>query len=262
MSQDKFFDVIFEFSNEERVKMMKALTTDRTSFSGLSRSLGITTQEVSRHFNRLVESGLATRDSDGYPCLTPYGLMMLRQLGDIMFTTLNREYFESHDASFLPDKFLGRMGELSGMNYTDDIMVSIHNCLRIIQEAEEYLLDINLPYISSGFPYIKAAYDRGIKGWFLHGENLKIPAEMQHTREQTIPPEYIAHVRREGLLQERLLEVDAILYMNEKEVALLSFPSSSGKYDYRGFTSTNPAALEWCRDLFYYYWEQGSKVNQ
>jgi predicted transcriptional regulator len=87
LSRDEFYDVIFEFSNEERVKMMKALTTERTSFSGLARSLGITTQEVSRHFNRLVESGLATRDTDGYPCLTPYGLMMLRQLGDIMFTT-------------------------------------------------------------------------------------------------------------------------------------------------------------------------------
>ena len=258
MSRDEFFDVIFEFSNEERVKMMKSLTTERTSFSGLSRSLGITTQEVSRHFNRLVESGLATRDTEGYPCLTPYGLMMLRQLGDIMFTTLNREYFESHDAAFLPDKFLGRMGELSRVSYTDDIMVAIHNCLRIIQEAEEYILDINLPYISSGFPHIKAAYDRGIKGWFLHGEDLKIPAEMQRMREQNIPPEYMSHVRGEGLLQERLLEVDVILYMNEKEVGLLSFPSSSGKYDYRGFTSRDPAALEWCRDLFYYYWEQGA----
>ncbi len=258
MSGDEFYDAIFEFSNEERVKMMKALTWDRTSFSGLARSLGITTQEVSRHFNRLMESGLATRNTDGFPCLTSYGLILLRQLGNVMFTTLNREYFETHNAVALPDKFLGRFGELAVMNYTDDIMVAIHNCLRVIQEADDYVLDINLPYISAGFPHIKAAYDRGIKGWFLRGADLMIPAEMQHLREQTIPPDYMAYVRKEGLLQDRFIEVDVILYMNEKEVALLSFPTLNGRYDYRGFTSTDPAALEWCRDLFYHYWEQGS----
>ncbi|MCJ7732279.1 winged helix-turn-helix domain-containing protein, partial [Candidatus Bathyarchaeota archaeon] len=110
MSGDEFYDVIFEFSNEERVKMMKALTGEKTSFSGLARSLGITTQEVSRHFNRLLESGLATRNTDGHPCMTPYGLMVLRQLDGVNFTTDHREYFETHDASALPDKFLGRLG--------------------------------------------------------------------------------------------------------------------------------------------------------
>ena len=262
MSCDNFYDVIFEFSNEERVKMMKALTGEKTSFSGLARSLGITTQEVSRHFNRLLESGLATRNTAGHPCMTSYGLMVLHQLDGVNFTTDHREYFETHDASALPDKFLCRLGELEKMEYTDDIMVAIHNSVRIIQEAEEYILDINLPYISSGFPHIKAAYDRGVKGWFLRGADLRVPAEMQAQREQTISDEYVAYVRREGLLQDRFLEVDVILYMNEKEVALLSFPTLNGRYDYRGFTSKDPAVLDWCRELFYYYWERGSRVSQ
>ena len=136
MISDEFYDVMFEVSNEERVNIMKALTRETTSFSGLARTLGITTQEVSRHFNRLVESGLATRDGEGHPVLTPYGVIMLRQLGSTMFTTQNKEYFRTHDASGLPDKFIGRFGELTGATYTDDIMLAIHNSIRIIREAE------------------------------------------------------------------------------------------------------------------------------
>ena len=262
MISDEFYDVMFEVSNEERVNIMKALTRETTSFSGLARTLGITTQEVSRHFNRLVESGLATRDGEGHPVLTPYGVIMLRQLGSTMFTTQNKEYFRTHDASGLPDKFIGRFGELTGATYTDDIMLAIHNSIRIIREAEEYILDINLPYIASGFSHIKAAYERGIKGHFLRGANLHVPKEMQYIREEVFPDDFLDYIKREELLKDRFLEVDVILYMSEKEVALLSFPTLNGNYDYRGFTSTDPAALEWCRDMFYYYWEQGTKAPQ
>ena len=259
MSSDDFYDVMFEVSNEERVSIMRALTLEKTSFSGLARNLSITTQEVSRHFNRLVESGLATRDNDGYPCLTSYGSIVLRQLESVAFSSRNRAYFEEHVASALPDKFLCRFGELRGLNYTDDIMVAIHNTVRIIQESEEYLLDINLPYISSGFPHIKAAYERGIKGHFLRGVDLHVPDEMQPMRHEVFPEEFLDYIHREKLLQDRFLDVDIILYMNEKEVALLSFPTLNGNYDYRGFTGTDPMAHEMCRDLFYYYWEQGRK---
>jgi predicted transcriptional regulator len=259
MSSDDFYDAMFEVSNEERVNIMRALTREKTSFSGLARNLGITTQEVSRHFNRLVESGIATRSIDGYPALTAYGFILLRQLKSIKFTTQNKEYFMTHDASTLTNKFLDRFGELAGINYTDDIMVAIHNIIRIIQEAEDYILDINLPYIASGFPHIKAAYDRGVKGYFLRGTDLKVPNEMLDIRQEVLPEEYMDYIRREELLKDKFLEVDIILYMNEKEIALLSFPTINGNYDYRGFTGTDKEALEWCRDMFYHYWDRGKK---
>ena len=258
MSED-FYDVMFEASNEERVNIMRVLKKEETSFSELSRRLGITTQEVSRHFNRLFEAGLATRNTDGHPCLTTYGLLVHRQLDSVNFTTENREYFEDHDASGLSSKFLNRFGELKEMNYIDDIMVSIHNSVRILQEAEEYVLDINLPYIASGFTHIKEAYERGVKGFFMRGADLKVPPEMQNIRNEVFPDGYLQSIRREGVLQDRFIELDLILYMNEKEVALLSFPTLNGNYDYRGFTSSDPMALEWCRDLFYYYWDRAQE---
>lgn len=259
MSSDDFYDVMFEVSNEERVNIIKTITTEKTSFSGLARKLGITTQEVSRHFNRLVESGLATRDNSGYPAPTTYGLILLRQLHSTMFTTQNKDYFLSHNATALPDRFLSRFGELGGLAYTDDIMVAIHNIIRIIQEAEEYLFDINVPYISSGFTHIKAAYKRGVTGHFLRGVDLRIPIEMQNIREEVFPDDFINYIKREKLLKDRFLEVDIVLYMNEKEVALVSFPTLNGRHDFRGFTGSDSVAHEWCRDIFHYYWGLGTK---
>ncbi|MCK5671556.1 winged helix-turn-helix transcriptional regulator, partial [Candidatus Bathyarchaeota archaeon] len=52
-----FYDLMFEVSNEERVRILRVIEKKRTSFSGIARELDITTQEVSRHFNRLMEAG-------------------------------------------------------------------------------------------------------------------------------------------------------------------------------------------------------------
>ena len=44
--------------------------------------------------------------------------------------------------------------------------------------------------------------------------------------------------------------------MSEKEVALLSFPTSDGKFDYVGFTSTDNLFRAWCLDVHQHYWKQ------
>jgi len=65
--------------------------------------------------------------------------------------------------------------------------------------------------------------------------------------------------RTTGSLEERMLKrLDVYLYMSEKEVAALAFPSLDGKFDYIGFTSTDEKSHKWCEDLFKYYWERAS----
>ena len=173
-----FYDLMFEVSNKERVRILRAIKKKRNSFSGIARELDITTQEVSRHFNRLMEADLTTRDGDGLPSLTPFGSILLRQLEALRFTDNHRDYFVAHRADLLPDMFLSRLGELKGLKFRDDVMVTVSDIIRILQEADEYLLDINVPYVAAAFPHIKDAYDRGIPGKFLHGADLRIPEEM------------------------------------------------------------------------------------
>ena len=256
-----FYDLMFEVSNEERVRLLEAILVEKTSFSGLARRLDITTQEVSRHFNRLMEAGLTTRDKEGYPALTPFGRLILKQLEAVQFTNFHKDYFVSHITDRLPPSLIARFGELGGMSHQEDVMRVIHDVIRIIDEAEEYILDINLPYIASAFPHIRGAYERNIKGKFLHGKDLVIPNEMQRVRGESFTDEFLETLRKKEVYEEKYLDVDIVLYMNEKEVAILSFPTGHGDYDFTGFTSTDKIAHKWCKDLFYHYWEKGKRIH-
>lgn len=255
-----FFDLMFEVSNEERLRILEAINDEKSSFSALARRLDITTQEVSRHFNRLMEAGLTTREK-GYPVLTPYGKLVLRQLEAVQFSNYHKDYFKTHVTESIPSGFLSRMGELAGMRYQDDVMRVIHDVIRILDEAEEYVLDINLPYIASAFPHIRRAYERGVKGMFLHGPELKVPPEMQQVRDESFTEEFMADLRTRDIYEEKYMELGIVLYMNEKEVAILSFPTVQGDYDFIGFTSKDPIAYQWCKEIFYHYWDQGKPIH-
>ncbi|MES0325663.1 MAG: ArsR family transcriptional regulator [Candidatus Bathyarchaeia archaeon] len=260
-TMSSFYDLMFEVSNEERVRILRVIEKNRNSFSGIARELDITTQEVSRHFNRLMEAGLTTRDREGFPSLTPFGSVILRQLESARFTSDHRDYFVSHQADWLPDMFLSRLGELSGLRFRDDVMVTVSDIIRILQEAEEYLFDINMPYVAAAFPHIRDAYDRGIPGKFLHGRDLRVPDEMQGVRDESFTDEFVREISRRGVFEERYLETDVVLYMNEKEVAVLCFPTLNNQYDFAGFTGDDPSAHEWCRDLFRHLWEKGRSIS-
>jgi len=255
-----FYDLMFEVSNEDRVRILNELSAEHCTYSELSRRLNITTQEVSRHVQRLTENGLTARSSDGLLALTPFGELLLRQLATLRFTSRHRGYFTDHSISGLPDKFLARMGELEGCSPVEDVMVAVHRVQRLIEEAEEYILNINMRYFSSGFDAIKAAFDRDVKGYFLHGSTLRLPDEMWGDRRRVFPEGYIERKKGAGIYLERLLDVPMILYMSERDVALLCFPTVDGGFDFRGFTSGGQEAHEWCRELFHLYWERAKPV--
>jgi predicted transcriptional regulator len=258
---ERFHDLMFEVSNEDRVSILRELRKERSTYSDLSRKLDITTQEVSRHLSRLTENGLTTRRTDGLLELTSYGELVLRQLNAVEFTSKHREYFVSHVLNGLPDKFVSRMGELRECTLNLDVMVSIHRVQKILQETEEYVWNLNLPYIASAFPYVKNIFERGIEGRFLHGEELQLPDEMRGERERVFSDDEVRSLKAAGLYKERRVEAGLIIYMSEKELALLCFPEVDGRFDYMGFTTTDLDALEWCGDVFLHYWEQGTEVK-
>jgi len=258
---ERFYDLMFEVSNEDRVNILRELRKEYSTYSDLSRKLDITTQEVSRHLLRLTENGLTTRRTDGLLELTSYGELVLRQLNAVEFTSKHRMYFGSHVLNRLPDKFVSRMGELMECALNLDVMVSIQRVQKILQEAEEYIWNLNLPYIASAFPYIRGSFERGVEGRFLHGEELQLPDEMRGDRERVFSDDQVRRLKATGIYKERFVEAGLIIYMSEKELAILCFPEADGRFDYMGFTSTDPDALAWCRDTFLHFWEKGIDVK-
>ena len=248
-------DLLFEVSNEDRLGILTRLGEGPMNVTGLSRELGVTTQEASRHLSRLSVIGLTEKDPEGLHHITPYGELTLIQIQDLDFTSQHKDYFKTHVLTAIPREFVCRMGELEGSRYLDDVIVAIHSIEKTMKEAEEYLLNINTPYIASTFPLIRDVYERGIEARFIHTRDFAPHEVMREDYRREL--DQIPLARLSGLLEERLMEkTDLVLYMSEKEVAILAFPLQGGSFDFHGFSSDDPRPRRWCSELFENYWER------
>lgn len=254
-------DLLFEVSNEDRLRILQRLRGEALNVTSLSRETDLSTQETSRHLSRLSEAGLTLKDPEGLHHLTPYGTLVLRQLGATGFVSRHRDYFISHTLGSFPDSLVSRMGELEGCTFIDNVMVTVHRVEEILMEAEEYICNINVPYIASAFPLIRDSFERGVEGRFIRTREVDIPEVMRDERDRFIDEETVNRFRSQGVYEARFLEEpDLVLYMSEKEVAILSFPTTEGRFDLLGFSSSDEAAHAFCRDIFTHYWELARPV--
>jgi len=253
---------MFEISNEDRLRIVRELGVESLNITGLSRRLDITTQEVSRHVSRLSDVGLTERSPEGLYSLTPYGELILKQIEGLEFTSRYRDYFKDHSVADLPSELVSRLGDLSGGTFIDDVMVTVHRIEETIKNAEEYILNLNVPYIASAFPLIGDILERGVECRFLRTEDLAVPDVMIDDRERSIDEDLIQRTSATGQYIERLIDqAPVIMYMSEKEVAILTFSLTNGEFDFHGFTYADERMHRWCRDLFNHYWERSREIR-
>jgi len=247
MSLEKLCDLFFEFSNEDRLRMLHRLRERPSTVTAISKDLGLTTQEASRHLTRLVEMGLTVKSPTGSHALTPYGELSLAQLRGFNFTCRHSGYFAAHDVARLPPQFVARLGELERCTYIDDVMVIFHRIEKAIREAEEYVWRLTDRYIITAIPVWEEALRRGVKFRLLEPSDIVIPPEFNRGPVLTA-------ALASGQFRNNIIErVDVFMAVTEKEVAGMCFPELNGKMDYRGFASDGPEAHGWARDLYEYY---------
>ena len=89
---------LFEVANTERLSILFKLKEENNKNNfNLSKELNIIVQEVHRHTNRLLKTGLVQKDSStGYFSLTIFGNIVLMQLSALDFISKNRNYFSDH----------------------------------------------------------------------------------------------------------------------------------------------------------------------
>ena len=249
-------NLLFEVSNEDRLRILLQLDKEALNATNLSKELGLTIQESSRHLSRLSRVELIQKDVEGFYHLTPYGELILKQLKGVAFTSQYRKYFVAHSLKRIPREFVYRICELADSTYVNDTMVAFTNVEKVIREAEEYLWVITNQYLPSNMPLHRKAYERGVKERNIEPKDWVVPARILERISEEIS-QNIIQMRATGVLEERILErLDVYLYLSEKEVAAVAFPLLDGRFDYLGFTSKDERAHKWCKDLFLYYWEK------
>ena len=254
--------LFFELSNEDRLRIMLELEKEPLKLTHVSKRLDLTSSETHRQLSRLSDTKLVVKDVEGFFSLTPFGEQALKWIPGYKFISDNSEYFQSHTLSNLPHDLLLRLGDLSGCTFSNDALVSISHIETMIREADEYVHNIHDQYLMSAYPLASEAVKRGVHiksiDPVVYSPSLKIKGEISEEDKKIL-----SNALGEGRLTNRKMgQFDVFLWMSEKEVAILSFPTFDGKFDYLGFTSKDDRAHEWVDDLFMYYWERAEPKNE
>jgi predicted transcriptional regulator len=237
-------DLLFELSNEDRLKILFELEKGPRSLTRIAKDLDFTSQGTSRYVARLAETSIIRRNSDGEYELTPYGGVSLRLLSSYEFLSNNRQHFLSHDASVLPYQFINRLGELSSSSFQGDFITNYVLEGEMAKQAEKYVYSMGDQFNANSPPII--------------AEKLKDGVEFRSIFPETVvpPPGF----RPAAGVERRLLpKVQVGIMMTDKK-AMFGLPTLDGKMDGANFVSEDQKFRRWCLDLFYYFWEQGKPI--
>jgi predicted transcriptional regulator len=236
---------MFELANEDRLRILILLQQKPMRLTQVSEKLELNMQETSRHLSRLCEAGLVAKDVEGLYRVEPVGREILTLLQGFEFLSKYRDYFNSHDLSALPISFRNRIGELKPCVLSNDVFTSVHFVENVVREAEEYLWMITDQILVSAKPLVDEAVKRRTTKFRL------ILAE-----DLIYPPGYVPSPIIAGRMEQKTLKtIDVAIVMSEKE-GQLAFRSKDGKMDFRTFTVTDPFSLNWCKELYEYYWQR------
>jgi predicted transcriptional regulator len=262
---ERLCDVLFEFSNEDRLEILRKLLENPMNVTTLTRELEMTTQECSRHLSRLSEARLVEKSPEGSYSLTQFGRLSLRLIRGQLFVAEHADYFFAHTLEGLPSEFVCRIGELQGGDPTEDVTVTLFLVESIIKEAEEYIWMIHDQYFLNILPLCLDALKRGVRMRTFEPLTWDPGKRLDPMRPHYIDEEdelYFMEAWQEGQVSTRFSDdIGVYLYVSEKQ-AVIAFPSAKGGFDYLGFSSADESVLSYCRDVFDFFWERGEPLTR
>jgi len=246
-------EVFMELAGESRYAILQMLKEQKWRSAQLAKELNLTIQETHRNTVRLADAGLIKKDSDGFFSLTPYGRIMVSQLGSFGFLNKYKEYFGEHFPSDLPSKFLQRIGNLSNCELIHGNFAIVDKWLSLAEDAKEYLRIMTAQIPPQFFKLKVSKAKKGLQIFLIHGENTIAPKGFKKELTSSVVQNLIS----EGIYKRKMVKrIQTMMVMNEKR-GILFFPDSKGESDmYYAFISDDPDFHEWCVDYFDYIWNK------
>ena len=242
-----------ELAGESRYAILQMLKEQKWRSAQLAKELNLTIQETHRNTVRLADAGLIKKDSDGFFSLTPYGRIMVSQLGSFGFLNKYKEYFGEHFPSDLPSKFLQRIGNLSNCELIHGNFAIVDKWLSLAEDAKEYLRIMTAQIPPQFFKLWVSKAKKGLQIFLIHGENTIAPKGFKKELTSSV----VRNLISEGIYKRKMVKkIQTMMVMNEKR-GILFFPDSKGESDmYYAFISDDPDFHEWCIDYFDYIWNK------
>lgn len=250
-----------EVASEQRVSMLLNLSREKHTLSSMAKRLDATAAEIHRNFSRLQKAGLIKKDTDGRYDLTLYGKIICAQIPAFVFMSKNNKYFESHDFSHMPTKYIQRIGALADSELVSGYVKVIEIWESIYKNADKYICNvlIEIPYNEKILQVLEDKLRHKTKISSIFSESAIISKE----RQELVSKFDFGRFVKEGVLERKMAkDVKIALVLNEKEAGL-SFPTTEGEPDMsKMFYSSSESFHEWCHDYFKELWDTSSVFQE
>jgi predicted transcriptional regulator len=249
---DEIVNLLFNLSSVDRLTLLLTIRKEENlRLTQLAEKIRATIQETSRHVGRLTEAKLIEKKSDGFYRLTSYGRLVLLLLSSFSLISKTRDYFLSHDISFLPQEFIERIGELSVYEYAQNVSNVLRHIEQVMSLANEYVWLMADQALVTGPSVAQAVGNRDLSVRIMISKSGHIPEQYQHIKT------LLGNKLELKLLSDENAKI--AIAMNEK-IAGVSFPDLQRKMDFdSGFMSSSIDFHKWCNDVFNFYWNRSKK---
>jgi predicted transcriptional regulator len=241
-------DLLFSLASEDRLALLAEISARRQRLTLLSKFIDASPQECSRHLARLADSGFIRKDSDGSYSTTSLGKAVLALFPSLEFLLKYKDYFMSHDLTFLPRGFMVRAGELSEGEFVGHFSQVLELIKKVISTGREYV------WLISDQPMVVG---QTIGPSFVSRD---VPVRL--IAEPSIDRKIVAETRLALKRSElRVLpRVSIAMAINESRAGIC-FPRVDGEIDFGGgFSGSDPQFRGWCSDLYEHYWSKSEKL--
>lgn len=249
-------DLLFELATTDRLAILSNIEKKPLKLTQVNKILGATVQATSRQLHRLNEANLIRKNSQGQYSLTQFGKLALALLPSFNFISNHKDYLQTHDLSFLPEKFKQRIGQLSKNEHLDgtDLSLSFRG-ENILSDAGEFIccMSDEMGYSFTHRSFTERQNSEKIMWRYIFPKDISMDLVTDTlTRGRALAP--LANFKTAFLENPKIS-----ICMNEKN-AHIAFPDLTGRIDYRSvFVGENPSFHQWCLDLYNYYWGRSGK---
>ena len=237
------YDFFLELGSPIRLRILYSLSEGigNRNFE-LAKKLKNSPQENLRHLRKLKDCGLVIKEGRDYTLSQIGGLFLEGILPQINFLIRNSNFFLMHDFSVIPPLLKGRFAELVDCHILEGATAIIAKAEDIIINASKQIWDTARLVTTTNSSLI--AEKKGLDIRRLVEKNYEDSVRM-----------IIGQERR------ALDHIDLGMVMSEKE-AYLRFPiflTDELSLNHALF-GTNPNFINFCKDLFLFYWEKSNPI--
>jgi len=235
-------DVLTEIANSYRLEILQILAQSPISFTELTKRLELSSSEISRHLNRLVEQKFIEKQHPSRNFqLTSIGKLIIQLMSPLNYVLSHANYFENHRLTDLPSSIIKNIDALERSEIIDGtglVMIKMEETLKKAKKSVDLMVETPFP-------------------WGTENKHTRylVPFSLKDLRQNV--------EKMNASTDGRYLDaVPITMLIIDDGGGLLFFPDIKGKTDFNsGFliSSSDPLGCEFLRQIWNHFWILGKK---